>query len=170
VKDWKRTMGLLVFLIVAVAACAGPGEAAPQGVLQGTRARDFDLESLEGTEVSLSDYRGSIVLVNLWATWCQPCRDEIPDLEAAYQELKDEGFVVLGINVEEPLETVAPFVQDFGMSYPILLDKEAEVLKAYRAQGLPMSFIVDRDGMIQVRHTGYLAADQLHTYLEQFLP
>jgi peroxiredoxin len=153
-----------------LAACAGPGEAAPEGVLEGTRAKGFELESLEGDLVSLGDYRGSIVLVNLWATWCQPCREEIPDLLAAYDEHKDAGFLVLGVNVEESVETVAPFVEEFGITYPVLMDKDAEILKAYRAQGLPMSFIVDRDGMIRVRHTGYLSEEQLQSYLAQLLP
>ncbi|NIV39462.1 MAG: redoxin domain-containing protein, partial [Anaerolineae bacterium] len=77
------------------------------GVNQGNLASDFTLETIDGTKVSLSDYRGDVVLVNFWATWCPPCRAEIPDLEAAYQARQGDGFVVLGINVEEPREAVA---------------------------------------------------------------
>jgi thiol-disulfide isomerase/thioredoxin len=142
----------------------------PQGINQGAKARDFTFESLDGSNVSLSDHEGSVVLVNLWATWCSPCRAEIPDLEAAYQSYKDEGFVILGVNVQEPQENVAPFVQEFDMSYPVLLDKDGELMKTYRAQGLPMSFIVDADGVIQVRHMGYLTGEQLESYLANLLP
>ena len=74
------------------------------------------------------------------------------------------------MNIEEPRENVAPFVQEFAMSYPVLLDKDGELMKIYRAQGLPMSFIVDADGVIQVRHMGYLAGDQLESYLANLLP
>ena len=161
---------ILLALLVLVIGCSGPGEAVPQGINQGSRARDFAFESLDGSKVSLSDYEGNVVLVNLWATWCSPCRAEIPDLEAAYQKYQYEGFVILGVNVEEPRETVAPFVQEFGMSYPILLDKSGELMKIYRAQGLPMSFIVDAEGVIQKRHMGFLTGDQLESYLADLIP
>jgi thiol-disulfide isomerase/thioredoxin len=128
------------------------------------------MESLDGSEMSLSDHEGNVVLVNLWASWCSPCRAEIPDLEAAYQAHQDKGLVILGVNVEEPHETVAPFVEEFGMSYPILLDKAGELMKIYRVQGLPMSFIVDADGVIQVRHMGFLTGEQLDSYLADLLP
>ena len=169
-NHWKHISVALLVLLVLVVGCSGPGEAVPQGINQGAQARDFSLESLDGSNVSLGDYEGSVVLVNLWATWCSPCRAEIPDLEAAYQEYEGEGFVILGVNIEEPKETVAPFVQEFEMSYPVLLDKNGELMKIYRAQGLPMSFIVDVDGVIQVRHMGYLTGDQLESYLANLLP
>lgn len=168
---WQRLAGLLFILAVVVVACGGAGGAVPQqGITQGSLARDFTLYDLDGNEVSLSDYEGDVVLVNLWATWCAPCRDEIPDLEAAYQANKDKGFAVLGVNIEEPAETVAPFVEELNMTYPVLLDENGEVIKTYRAQGLPMSLILDQDGVIQVRHMGYLTDAQLDRYLKKLLP
>ena len=169
-NHWKLILAALLVLSVLIVGCSGPGEAVPQGINQGARARDFAFESLDSGKVSLSDHEGNVVLVNLWATWCSPCRAEIPDLEAAYQQYQDDGFVILGVNVEEPKETVAPFVEEFGMSYPVLLDKSGELMKIYRAQGLPMSFIVDADGVIQVRHMGYLTGEQLDSYLANLLP
>lgn len=167
----KRLASLLFILAVAVGACGGSGEAVPrQGITQGSLARDFTLYDLDGNEVSLSDYRGDVVLVNLWATWCAPCRAEIPDLEAAYLANKDKGFVVLGVNIEEPAETVAPFVEELNMTYPVLLDENGLVIKTYRAQGLPMSLIVDQNGVIQVRHMGYLTDAQLDKYLRKLWP
>jgi cytochrome c biogenesis protein CcmG/thiol:disulfide interchange protein DsbE len=170
VKGWPKVAGLLLVLAAMAAACAGPGAGAVQGVNQGNRARDFTLETLEGAELSLQDYRGNVVLVNFWATWCTPCRDEIPDIQAAYEAYQDDGFVVLGINVEEPQQRVEQFVAALGMTYPVLLDETGQILKMYRAIGLPMSVILDGDGVIQVRHVGYLTAAQLERYLAQLLP
>ena len=84
--------------------------AAPSGINEGNRARDFTLETLAGDEVSLSDYVGNVVLINFWATWCPPCRAEIPDLEATYRARQAAGFVVLGVNVDESRAEVQPFV------------------------------------------------------------
>jgi cytochrome c biogenesis protein CcmG/thiol:disulfide interchange protein DsbE len=165
-----RLAWLCLFLAVTVVACSGPGEAVPVGISEGNRARDFTLDTLDGRRVSLSDYEGSIVLVNLWATWCEPCRTEVPDIEAAYRAHQDEGFVVLGVDLQEPAETVKPFVNQFGITYPVLLDAKGEVMKAYRGLGLPMSVIVGQDGVIRVRHTGVLTAAQLDEYLAKIWP
>jgi thiol-disulfide isomerase/thioredoxin len=119
---------------------------------------------------SLGEYRGNVVLLNFWATWCPPCRAEIPDIEKVYQARRGDGFVVLGIDVEESRESVAPFVEAMGMSYPVLLDEGGQVLKMYRAIGLPMSILLDQDGVIQVRHVGVLTMEQLEDYLAQVLP
>ncbi len=137
---------------------------------EGNRARDFTLETLSGTEASLADYQGSIVLINFWATWCAPCRDEVPALQAAYDAYQEDGFAVLGVNVEESRSTIIPFVTEFDITYPILLDQAGQVLKLYRTLGLPTSILVDRDGVIQVRHIGYLSANQLERYLAELLP
>lgn len=168
-KNWQQIAGVLLILALAVVACGGPGEAVPQGINQGNLARDFTLTSLDGSEVSLSDFEDSVVLVNFWATWCPPCRAEIPDLEEAYRAYQDDGFVVLGINVEESHKVVEPFVDSMGMTYPVLLDERGQVMQEYRARGLPMSLLVDRDGVIQQRHMGTLTADQLESYLDKFL-
>ena len=141
----------------------------PQGVNQGNQARDFTLEALDGTEVSLKDYKGRVVLVNFWATWCPPCKAEIPDILSVYEDRKDDGFVVLGVNVEESLEQVEPFVDELRMTYPVLLDESGRLFKMYRGLGLPMSLIVDREGVIQVRHVGFLTADQLERYVTDLL-
>lgn len=160
---------LLLVAFVAV-ACTGPGSAVPQGINEGTRARNFTLKTIDGGKASLSDYRGNVVLVNFWATWCAPCRAEIPDLEAASQTHKDEGFVVLGINVEESQQAVEAFVAEMGMTYPVLLDEHGQVMSEYRSQGLPMSLLLDKEGVIQVRHVGILTGDKLEEYLGKVLP
>jgi peroxiredoxin len=165
---------LAVFLVLPIAllgtSCADSSPAQPQGVSVGNRARDFTLESLNGNKVSLSDYRGQVVLVNLWATWCPPCQDEIPDLEAVYQARQDDGLVVLGVNVGESRQAVAPFVAELGITYPILLDTQSQLMDEYRVLGLPISILVDREGIIRERHTGGLTAEQLEGYLAEVLP
>lgn len=168
-KNWKYITAALLILAVTMAACSGPESAASQGISVGNRARDFTLESLDGGKVSLSDYKDQVVLVNLWATWCPPCRAEIPDLEAAYRAHKDEGFVVLGVNVEESAQAIEPFVADLDMTYPVLLDERGQVMNDYRALGLPISLLVDREGVIQERHVGILTASQLERYLSELL-
>lgn len=171
-----RKKGLVaIFLLIAVlllAACGGSDQnsGAPQGVNQGNQALDFTLETVDGKQVSLSDYRGQVVMINFWATWCPPCRAEIPGLEAAYREHGEHGFIILGVNVQDPAQVVAPFVDEMGMTYPVLLDINGTVVKDYRAQGLPMSLFVDREGVIRVRHVGYLSEGQLSQYLSQVLP
>jgi peroxiredoxin len=140
-----------------------------QGIHTGNKARDFQLESLAGQRISLSDYRGHVVLVNFWATWCSPCRDEMPTLEAAYQAHKEERFVVLGVNAGDPPAAVAAFAGELGISFPILLDENSQVMKGYRVLGLPMSLLLTRDGIIEVRHVGYLTKAQLDSYLAELL-
>lgn len=164
----RQVFGLLFLAAVAV-ACSGPGAAVPSGAAKGNRAPDFTLETVEGRRLSLSEYRGSVVLVNLWATWCLPCREELPALEAAYRAHKDEGLVVLGVNIRQSRQEVLPLVQEFGLTYPILLDETGTVMNAYRVRGLPTSFILDREGVIQVRHLGSLTARTLEDYLARLL-
>jgi peroxiredoxin len=163
---------LLGLALLGLGACGGPEPESGvlQGINQGNQALDFTLQSLDGREVSLSSYKGSVVLVNFWATWCPPCREEIPDFEATYRHYKDEGFVVLGINAEEPQGSVQAFVTEMGMTFPVLLDKEGKVANEYRALGLPMSLLVDREGVISLRHLGYLSGDQLQEHLADLLP
>lgn len=168
-RDWKILVASLI-LVVLVAACSESGAAAPQGVNTGNVARDFTLETVEGNSISLKDYRGQVVLINFWATWCPPCRAEIPDLQSTYLERREDGFVVLGVNVEESRAVVQQFMDEVEMTYPVLLDEGGEVLQTYRANGLPMSVIVDPEGVIQVRHVGYLTAGQLEDYLAELMP
>jgi peroxiredoxin len=158
-----------LILVVILVACGGDGKEELHGVNQGNQALDFALENLSGEEVSLSDFRGEVVVLNFWATWCPPCRAEIPDLEATYQAYREDGLVVLGVSVEDPVSLVEPFVAEMGMTYPVVLDKTGRVMKDYRAPGLPISLIVDREGVIRARHVGLLSAEQLDDYLEKVL-
>jgi len=156
--------------LILLAGCSGSGSGTPDGITEGHRAPDFQLEALDGSQVSLREHEGQVVLINFWATWCDPCRAEILDLEAVYRARRDEGFAVLGVNSQETRGAIEPFVTEMGMSYPILLDESGRVSKTYRPTGLPMSVLVDQKGIIQVRHLGLLTADQLQEYLADLLP
>ena len=142
---------------------------APQ---EGFLAPDFELRAPDGETKKLSDLRGQAVLVNLWATWCPPCRAEMQTIEIVYNEYKDQGFTVLAVNMtyqDEPSEIV-PFVREQKLTYPILLDETGDVANAYQMKSLPSSFFINREGMInEVVIGGPMAEALLRTRIEQIL-
>ncbi len=116
---------------------------------KGVPAPNFSLPGLEGNKVSLTDFRGKVVLLNIWATWCAPCVEEMPSMEKLYQELKGEDFELLAISVDESgAEAVKPFMERHKLGFPVLLDTKGEIKNLYQATGVPESFIIDKDGMI----------------------
>lgn len=139
----------------------------------GQPAPDFTLPTLEGDAVSLSDYRGHPVLMNFWATWCAPCRLEMPELVRAYNTHQDEGFMVLAVNLtdQDSLDDVRAFVEEFDITFPVLLDETGAVYnELYRLLGLPMSVFVDRDGVIARIHIGIMTDQQVDEFVEEILP
>jgi len=142
---------------------------APQ---QGFLAPDFELKTLAGESVKLSDLRGQAVLVNLWATWCPPCRAEMQSIEKMYQEYKDQGFTVLAVNMtrQDDLSAIAPFAEKLGLTFPILLDETGVVANAYQLQSLPSSYFIRRDGIInEVVIGGPMSEALLRTRIEDIL-
>lgn len=142
---------------------------APQ---QGFLAPDFELPTITGETIKLSDLRGQAVLVNLWATWCPPCRAEMPAIEKIHNEYKDQGLVVLGVNMtyQDSPSDIPPFISEYGLTFPILLDKTNSVGSAYQLRSLPSSFFIDREGIIQeVVIGGPMAEALLRTRVEQIL-
>ena len=121
---------------------------APQ---QGFLAPDFALKTSTGETVKLSDLRGQAVLVNLWATWCPPCREEIQSIEKLYKEYKDQNFTVLAVNMtyQDDASAVMPFVKEQNLSFPILFDEIGEMASAYQLRSLPSSYFIRPDGIIQ---------------------
>ncbi len=131
-------------------------------------APDFSLTTLDGSTASLSDYRGKPVILNFWATWCGPCRVEIPALEAAWQNHQGEA-VFLGVDVQEDPLQVADFAQQLGMTYPVLLDETAETAQLYRVRAFPTTVFIDGQGVVIDIYTGPLNEPLLATRVQQLL-
>ncbi len=132
---------------------AMPAELVPPGMSvearEGALAPDFLLKTLDGGEIRFSELRGKAVIVNLWATWCGPCRKEMPQFVAAYDRYQGEGLEIIAVNVQESPSIIQPFVDDFGMDFPVALDKRGAVSDKYRILGLPMTYFIDRQGVIR---------------------
>jgi cytochrome c biogenesis protein CcmG/thiol:disulfide interchange protein DsbE len=128
-----------------------PGQATPAARSPapeiGHPAPDFTLTSLDGSEVSLSDFQGQPVVLNFWATWCPPCRAEMPALQAASELLAGEA-VVLGVSLQETSSAVGPFAEEFGITYPLVLDQSAQVALTYRVSSIPTTFFIDEQGVV----------------------
>jgi len=129
-------------------------------------APDFALTTLTGESVRLSELKGRVVAVNFWATWCGPCRLEMPLLQT-YADRYPQDLTVLAVNDAEPIEKVQPYVDDLGLSFPILLDEKELVTRLYRVRGFPTTIFIDRDGKIRYQHPGLLMEDQLRGYLTE---
>lgn len=134
--------------------------------VQGSLAPDFELASIEGGDVKLSDFRGEVVLVNFWATWCGPCRVEMPALQSRF-EAYDGDLVILAVDNDEPLERVSAFVDELGLTFTVLLDLGANIQELFLIRGYPTSIFVDADGIIQFIHIGIMTEDQLDGYLSE---
>jgi peroxiredoxin len=122
----------------------------------GSRAPEFRaLDIATGDSVSLSDYRGKVTLVNIWATWCGPCRAEMPSMQRAYAQLKDRGFEIAAVSIDEgSVEDVKAFQREFGLTFDILHDRSGRVQQVYQTTGVPESFLLDRKGVIVKRLIG----------------
>lgn len=135
----------------------------------GAIAPDFQLPSLGGETVALSDYQGQVILVNTWATWCPPCKAEMPAIDEFYKTHQNEGFVVLAINSQEDAATVQRFINTQGFTFSVLLDTQARVINQYKVRGLPTSFVIDRDGIVRYVHTGAITQRQLEEVIGPLL-
>jgi cytochrome c biogenesis protein CcmG, thiol:disulfide interchange protein DsbE len=139
-------------------------------LLAGDQAVEFTLLDLDSNDVSLSDYSGQPVVLNFWATWCAPCRIEMPELQNAFEAYQDQDLVILAINAQEEEQLVGDFFNDLGLTFTPLLDGEGNVGRAYGAFGLPSTYFVDRSGEITAVHRGILTGEQIEGYLAQILP
>jgi len=145
-----RNSGRYLAIATLVAAgCVPPDNAGPPQV--GQPARDYGAMTLAGEEVTLASLRGDVVLLNLWATWCTPCRMETPYLQEIYEEHADQGFHIVGISMDtgDAAEDVAMFVEEYGVTYTILHDPQMAGMELYQVLGLPATFLIDREGVLR---------------------
>ena len=117
-------------------------------------APDFSIEDIDGAVHTLSAYRGKVVIVNFWATWCPPCREEMPSMERAWQKLRQEDVVMLAINVGEDEDSIFEFTASYPVEFPLLLDRESAVIGSWPVRGLPTTFVIDPKGNIVYRAIG----------------
>ncbi|MGH7746917.1 MAG: TlpA family protein disulfide reductase [Candidatus Dormibacteria bacterium] len=165
-------VGLVVLLFKTFGAYGGGGVARGGGgpaMIAGAPAASFEIASLAGGTSSVAAYRGKVVLVNLWASWCAPCRAEAPSLERLYRAGRQRGLVVLGIDEGEAASSAAGFARTFGITYPILLDADQRYGRAYDALGLPTTVIVDRGGRVVRGIDGELTFEQMQAAIAPVL-
>ena len=152
-KGLLKTVPLLMLIsaLIVFAGCVG-GSTSDLSI--GSKAPDFELYDLEGTIHKLSDFKGTPVLLNFWATWCGPCRSEIPHLEGVYEEWKDKDLTFFAVNVGEGSSDVTSFMDYYGFNMPVLLDNAKTVSRKYGVSGIPTTYFIDEDGIIQNRIVG----------------
>lgn len=177
----SQSQRIILYLLVLIAgvswivlsadsgASSANNGSAPQ---VGFTAPDFTLKTPEGDSYDLSSLKGQAVLVNLWATWCPPCRAEMPAIEKMYQEYKDQGFVVLAVNstVQDNPFDIAPFLEEYKLTFPVLLDETGDVSRMYQVRSLPSSYFINRLGIItEVVVGGPMSEALLRTRIEEAL-
>jgi cytochrome c biogenesis protein CcmG, thiol:disulfide interchange protein DsbE len=162
--------GLLVFtglpaqlpwVHAPTATPGGPIATPAPAPVTGAPAPDFTLTDLAGQPVQLSSLKGQVVLINFWATWCIPCRAEMPAIQQAYNARKDQGFTVLAVNLNEPVPDVQSYVTSLNVNFPVLLDAGDSISNLYRVRGYPTSFFIDRGGTVAIENVGMMTATQL---------
>ena len=133
-------------------------------------APTLTLLDLDGNPHSIADYRGQVVLVNLWATWCPPCKAEMPNLQDFFVRYRDQGFTIIAIDDGDPADEVSRFVQEHGLSFPIWLDPTYEATeRAFRTRALPSSYVIDRLGVVRLAWTGAITSRDLDRFVAQLI-
>ena len=140
-------VGALALALGTVASAAAPAAAAP----------DFTLRTTLGPNLRLQEQRGKVVLVNFWATWCGPCKQEMPELNKLYDKYRASGFVLLGVNVDDNARHASEVAAKLGIRFPVLLDTDKTVSRLYGLSTMPTTVLIDRDGRVRHVHSGYLA-------------
>ena len=155
-----RSLAGIVFA-VCVAWAAGVAAATPSA-----GAPDFTLPSLDGPNLRLQEQRGQVVMINFWATWCGPCREEMPHLSRLYDKYRPSGFTVFAVNIDEEPQKAARLAKQLGMRFPVLLDTDKKVSRLYDLSAMPSTVLIDRDGRVRYLHRGYRSGYEV-TYDQQ---
>lgn len=173
-----RRILLLIAMLLVVGATgyaltgglARDGRVSMVSAEEGGLAAGFTLKTIDGREVSLKEYRGkAVVIVNFWATWCPPCRNEIPEFIDFHREYKDKGVAILAVNLREPRDHVREFADKAGMDFPVLLDVSGKTANDYEVQVIPTTFVVDKSGVIRSRIVGMTTKDRLGLLVKPLL-
>ncbi len=157
-KIKNLTLGLLVTVFAATALASSD--------LEGKAAPDFALKSSTGENLRLSEFRGDVVMINFWATWCGPCRQEMPLLDELYARYERVGFNLLGVNIDDDSRRAMQMIEELGVDFPVLFDARKEVSKLYEVDAMPVTVLVDREGNVRYVHHGYKPGYE-EKYLDQ---
>ena len=144
----RNTIVALVFSVFAASSLASSG-------MEGQPAPDFALKSSTGENLRLSEFRGDVVMINFWATWCGPCRQEMPLLDELYSRYQRVGFNLLGVNIDDDSRRAMRMIEELGVNFPVLFDARKEVSELYEVEAMPVTVIVDREGTVRYIHHGY---------------
>ena len=155
----RKTIIALVFGAFAATSLASSG-------MEGQPAPDFALKSSTGENLRLSEFRGDVVMINFWATWCGPCRQEMPLLDELYNRYERVGFNLLGVNIDDDSRRAMQMIDELGVDFPVLFDARKEVSELYEVEAMPVTVIVDREGTVRYVHHGYKPGYE-EKYLDQ---
>jgi peroxiredoxin len=162
--------GVVLVVVAAVLLAANSSNGAAVGPPRlGAPLGNFSLTDLSGKTVQLSDFAGRPVLINAWATWCPPCQVEMPALNATYQKYRSQGFVILAINAGETAAQASAFVQQYGLTFPVLLDSDEHLMDLMHINDFPTSILVGRDGLVKVIHIGRMDQPTIDAQLTPYL-
>ena len=158
----KQVILFTALLLISIGASAA--------MIEG-KVSDFTLKSLQGENVKLSEHQGEVVMINFWASWCAPCREEMPILNNIYKKYRDAGFTLLAVNVEEDTKGAKKMIRDLRVTFPVLFDTSNEVSKKYDVQAMSSTVLVDRDGNLRYLHCGYLPGyeDEYHKQVRELV-
>jgi len=145
IRKFVSTLLVTVFAATSLASSGLEGQVAP----------DFALKSSTGENLRLSEYRGDVVMINFWATWCGPCRQEMPLLDELYTRYERVGFNLLGVNIDDDSRRAMQMIDELGVNFPVLFDSRKEVSKLYEVEAMPVTVLVDREGNVRYVHHGY---------------
>ena len=162
----KKSIFILIMTCIMAVSVFGQNKKVPDAVIkafEGTKIQvvseginpiEFNLPLLDGTKISLSQFKGKVVFLNFWATWCGPCRSEMPSMEAVYQKLKDKGLEILAVNLGDSKSKVSAFMNENKLSFPAVLDEKSVTGSYYNVQAIPATYIIDKRGLIVARIVG----------------
>ncbi|HYF95235.1 MAG TPA: thiol-disulfide oxidoreductase ResA [Symbiobacteriaceae bacterium] len=168
---YKRITTVIVLAIFALwvgyLLLGTDAKAAGTGIPNGAKAPEFELKTTDGKTVKLSDFQGKPVMLNFFATWCPPCRAEMPALQEVYQEFESKGFVILGVNLGESNLAVDQFRSKLGLTFPIVIDENDRVSRLYDIVPLPTSYFVDKSGKVVAKWTGEITKEKLRSIAKE---